>query len=73
MTVAEAADPGQEHCADRLRDLDREGPDAPGRAVDEDSIAGLDATVVTQPLEGGDPGDGETSGLLERANRMASP
>src|SRR5439155_18064282 len=52
-------------CAERLRDLDRERPDAAACAVDDDALPGLDAADVAETLERRRRCDGERGGLLE--------
>lgn len=51
--------------AEAPRDLDRKGPHAPGRAVDQHPHSGGEATVVPESLERGEPGQRHRGGLLE--------
>ena len=48
--------------AERSRDLDREGADAAGGAVDEHPLPGLQPAPVSQALQGGQRGDTERGG-----------
>src|SRR5579884_2260578 len=52
--------------AERLGDLNREGADTPGSAVDENPTAGLEPALVAQPLERRQAGDGYGRRLFER-------
>jgi hypothetical protein len=49
-----------------LGDLDREGADTAGGAVDQDLVGGLDGSVVAETLEGGDRRHRHGRRLLER-------
>ena len=50
--------------AERLGQLDREGPHAAGGAEDQHLLTRLDAPVVAQALQRGQGGDGDRRGLL---------
>ena len=51
--------------SERLRDLDRERADCARGAVDQHLLTGLDPALVTKPLQRGQPGDADSSRLLE--------
>ena len=53
-------------CAERLGDLHRERADASPRAVDQDLLAGLDLALIAKTPQGGEPGQRNCCGLLER-------
>src|SRR5580698_1181997 len=48
-----------------LGNLDREGPDTSGGAIDQDLLAGSKASGIAQTLQRRDARDGNGSGLLE--------
>src|SRR5215212_3711451 len=51
--------------AESLRDLHREGADAPGGAADQDLLPGSNIAVIAKGLKADEPGHGNGRGLFE--------